>query len=807
MFKRVTGAAPHLKERLKQQFHHHQYAPPVNTRTHKSRPHPHGPSQTTVSFSAVDNDAFEQILDDESDFMADFQSPGPQKSRPQTTGRSDIATPPKADHSDLFDTDMFVVVDKEEEGAESNGVVADHTFGGRSDDSSSPSQVVNCDPLSGQIVSDVAPGGAPGIIEGGNGMTAEIPKERTEAAEEEGESSTSSGSGGTHSEADHDPMRDNSDSEHLSDDQLFDGDLLPGEISKQASTPPTVTDPPSSSSPPSSEILVSKPVSASLSVPVSRPNDHSPLGSLPSSLEAEHQGLGGSGGSASPQPGRARLGNSGGGGDSRSRAGSYNKEPSQPHPNLDSSVSDLEAELEELLAPRTTSALPGAGSDKVTPPSSSFSLSSSPPAPISPRGNSDHHRRQHDSTTRGAEPSSMEREGSHLDSGVFEGKELESTPEREGGGGGPPDKDDLFEIHSDHFAGEGTSQTSFAAGTTAVPRHMTSGPSHLSSSPPRARHGPSSTTGRKKNSAGKTPPPRPPPASPRSQRRSTSSTRHNSASPSPLSGHVTSSSSHVTGTSPPSGHVTSSSSHVTGTSPPSGHVTSPLSHVTRTEGGVAVKLVRPLGRAKVDVKPTLVVTRKDMEGEGEGGFGDDREASEDELFPEDKKKVREPVIEEAVGQSDHTRQESLVIPPPTTTTATTTTTTTSVPRHQNHSPFLPDEEERAAGASVLERSEDRSRPHHPSETHLTMPYHLLLTLLLYLYYSLNISPYLAGLLAGTLTLYMFLGSVFIYYVHYIEREREERRQESRRAAVKVSEDFVRTMKVDFSKLKIYQVRG
>ena len=91
-----------------------------------------------------------------------------------------------------------------------------------------------------------------------------------------------------------------------------------------------------------------------------------------------------------------------------------------------------------------------------------------------------------------------------------------------------------------------------------------------------------------------------------------------------------------------------------------------------------------------------------------------------------------------------------------------------------------------------------------NELYLTLPYHLALSVILYLYYSLNIFPYLAGLFAGFLTLFLFLGSVFIYYVHAIEREQQERSQQLR--DVKLSDDFVQTMKADFIKLEVYQVR-
>ena len=92
-----------------------------------------------------------------------------------------------------------------------------------------------------------------------------------------------------------------------------------------------------------------------------------------------------------------------------------------------------------------------------------------------------------------------------------------------------------------------------------------------------------------------------------------------------------------------------------------------------------------------------------------------------------------------------------------------------------------------------------------STLYLTLPYHLLLSVFLYWYYSLNVFPYLAGLFAGFFSLFLCLGSVFIYYVHFIEKDtNNDKQQEALRS--KLSDDFLQTMAVDFNKLRQYQVR-
>ena len=86
---------------------------------------------------------------------------------------------------------------------------------------------------------------------------------------------------------------------------------------------------------------------------------------------------------------------------------------------------------------------------------------------------------------------------------------------------------------------------------------------------------------------------------------------------------------------------------------------------------------------------------------------------------------------------------------------------------------------------------------------LPMAYHLLLAGVLYLYYSLNFSDYLAGLLAGFLLVYLTLGVAFVYYVHQVERSGEVKEKTS--GSIQLSESFVKRMSVDFDNIRVYQV--
>ena len=89
------------------------------------------------------------------------------------------------------------------------------------------------------------------------------------------------------------------------------------------------------------------------------------------------------------------------------------------------------------------------------------------------------------------------------------------------------------------------------------------------------------------------------------------------------------------------------------------------------------------------------------------------------------------------------------------------------------------------------------------QTSLPMAYHLLLAGILYLYYSLNFSDYLAGLLAGFLLVYLTLGVAFVYYVHQVERSGEVKGKTS--SSIQLSESFVKRMNVNFDTIRVYQV--
>ena len=656
MLKKVAGAA---QDRLKQRLHHH--GPPSSS-AGRSGPRPRQTrkgQQATVAFSAVDNAAFEQILDDDTDFTTEVEAspPRPYSSPANANSRTD----PAQEDTDLFDDSMF----DNHEG---------ETLGGNSAPSPDDPLFVSYDPLSGQIMPQSVPSDDSNGTKTGDEETEFVLVNETSDRNADCATIT-------------DPMDDtrppvSSDSELLMTDELFFADSAKLAAEDDAHFQPT--DHSAVVSIPENSVDDSDQEFSSNGVGI-HANSKSPASSLPSSVESY---TGNTKGCGQNCEGPLDIKHA------------VDKSKEETHSHAESSASNLESELEQLLAPRYdhTSHVGVAGES----------------------GNAQ--RRQGHVEVGGS---------GHLDSGVFEhdGKDMDSTPEREtvvstttkDDDGKNEDKDennDSLPIHDDHFVTNMPTAKSAASSSLVSPQV----PPPLSGSPNQNR----------KNSAGKVPPTRPP-ISPQVHKRM-------KAMQKPVSPDT------------PSSHVT-----------------------TDHDGdGVAVRLVKPLERARPSPDKAMTAV----------GKGEELSSDDDDLFPDDLKKLRDMAKQDTTISDNHTQ-----------TKITEEVETTSE---------RPIKEEKPSSSSSSPSTRTQKRKYE-SEFVLSIPYHVFLSLILYLYYSLNVFPYLSGLFAGFLMLYVVLGSVFIYYVQATEKEREERRQ-GRKQAVLVSQDFVRTMKVDFSKLKEYQVR-
>ena len=96
----------------------------------------------------------------------------------------------------------------------------------------------------------------------------------------------------------------------------------------------------------------------------------------------------------------------------------------------------------------------------------------------------------------------------------------------------------------------------------------------------------------------------------------------------------------------------------------------------------------------------------------------------------------------------------------------------------------------------------RQDSHMLDEPELTLPYHLILALTVYIYYSLSPWSYLSGFLAGFLTVYLLVGTVFVWYVVTQEHEKKIMKREK----LGPSTDFLRRMDTNFDDVRNYQVR-
>lgn len=88
---------------------------------------------------------------------------------------------------------------------------------------------------------------------------------------------------------------------------------------------------------------------------------------------------------------------------------------------------------------------------------------------------------------------------------------------------------------------------------------------------------------------------------------------------------------------------------------------------------------------------------------------------------------------------------------------------------------------------------------------LSPSYHMLLAGILYLYFSLNIFPYLAGLVSGFFLFFLTIGALFIYYAH--NGTKEAGTTEGSASYRVLSNDFVKRMNVNFHQIKRYEVCG
>ena len=741
MLRKVTGA----KDRFKQRMHHGQHPMPSKPRSHK-----HRAVMTAVSLSAVDNAAFESILDDDTDFMSKLNLSPSALSSTSGCNSSPMTHLPTSNpqESDIFNTDTFYV-DQPEEERRKDVEKEDGVQG-----------LVNCDPLSGQIVSQRV---KEEESRNGNDSRSEIEDCRNGNEEEnvieeknrnvnEEESCSCSGEVGNDGVEIHssEPFncyvqngaRDDANGadsnislSESSSDNLFDNEthtskpiLIPVGPTDQSSTLQNsdhhqressyhselgLSGALSDASPPSS---FPSSLENELDISLSSPSDSATLQAEEheSTLTTPHQ--------CSPPPcfpadfDRSPI---------VKRYHTVNPIPPTPshakedtHSQDESPSTGIESELEQLLAsPKTLT--------------SGFVLPKSP--------------NEGSSKTMNRSSSEGEGSGAHLDSGVFEhyGTERDSTPELERDKGRNARQAESIErkafiVEEGHFSTTQCSSMETAALCRPENTHCSQTTSisqfnHPFTNIPSV----SSAVNPPCSSRSKGPPPPRPPL------------------------------------------------------PLQGLKKTAVQHSSAAADQVRGQYVHPLGRTKPCNRSMVVLDQKtELE---------DRIVS-DVLFSEDEKlEVRTSTIfssEVEVGKEVLSQADEVELSHVKSTGGTTGQVMGASPSDGDHHHSTP--VSKTSITSTLAVSDAEA-----SGPCITLLNHSTLSAILYLYYSLNIFPYLAGLFAGFFTLFLFLGSLFVCYMLSIDEKQKEKRQQQK--TVKLSDDFVRTMKVDFSKLKVYQV--
>ncbi len=342
------------------------------------------------------------------------------------------------------------------------------------------------------------------------------------------------------------------------------------------------------------------------------------------------------------------------------------------------------------------------------------------------------------------------------------------------------ESDDLFPVQEDYFARDSTAKGSSSRGSTEAGmrhiakdawkqldhtrKHAGASKSHPSR-PPMSPH----SSPPRPNKAGKLPPPRPA-TSPRLQKKLQQPRL-------------------VVSAAPPGGTMETDTHE-----PPTGK--GPLDH-----GLASAKIVKPLASAPPPSKPISVSQSSLEQAQAKlKSFSPDqssiastsRSSTKEGIFPLDEEfqqphfrtsRAGKPPVPVQIPQVDPSSVERTHMPRKEKAPASTKQDT-----------FLFDADSQAktvpSDAEELELIPE-----------LPPAYHLLLAGLLYLYYSLNFLPYLSGFFAGFLMVYLAAGTAFIYFARHSE-ETKERVPES----PKLSQAFVDKTKVNFDKLKVYQVR-
>ena len=106
-------------------------------------------------------------------------------------------------------------------------------------------------------------------------------------------------------------------------------------------------------------------------------------------------------------------------------------------------------------------------------------------------------------------------------------------------------------------------------------------------------------------------------------------------------------------------------------------------------------------------------------------------------------------------------------------------------------------------ATSEEDGDHRSSEEIVQDDSLSLPYFIAFTLIIFLYYSLNPSSYLAGFLTGFLFFFVITAVGFVYYVTYLQSIQQREREAVQKSLESSNQQFIDQLEMNFYSTKVY----
>ena len=115
--------------------------------------------------------------------------------------------------------------------------------------------------------------------------------------------------------------------------------------------------------------------------------------------------------------------------------------------------------------------------------------------------------------------------------------------------------------------------------------------------------------------------------------------------------------------------------------------------------------------------------------------------------------------------------------------------------------FLPaEEDENAKPSGQLDGKEICNKVH--KDNPLSLQYFVVAVIIVFLYYSLNFSSYLAGFMTGFLFFFVTTAGSFIMYVKHLQTQQQQEKEAIKKSMETCSQEFISQLGVDFDFPKV-----